>query len=74
MIGNPDFRGQGYGREAIQEVLNYLFMSLKLQAIFLGVDLKNDNAISIYRNLGFSEYSSDKNRMVMVKRVSADFK
>ena len=74
MIGNPDFRGQGYGREAIQEVLNYLFMSLKLQAIFLGVDLKNDNAISLYRNLGFSEYSSDKNRMVMVKRVSADFK
>lgn len=74
MIGNPDFRGQGYGREAIQEVLNYLFMSLRLQAIFLGVDLKNDNAISLYRNLGFSEYSSDKNRMVMVKRVSADFK
>jgi RimJ/RimL family protein N-acetyltransferase len=74
MIGNPDFRGQGYGREAIQEVLNYLFMSLKLQAIFLGVDLKNDNAISLYRNLGFSVYSSDKNRMVMVKRVSADFK
>ncbi len=74
MIGNPDFRGQGYGREAIQEVLNYLFMSLQLQAIFLGVDLKNVHAISLYRNLGFSEYSRDKNRMVMVKRVSADFK
>ncbi len=30
MIGNPDFRGQGYGREAMQEVVNYLFRSLRI--------------------------------------------
>lgn len=71
MIGNPDFRGQGYGREAMQEVLNYLFRSLRINEVLLGVDLKNSNAVSLYRSLGFCEYTIEENRMVMVKRVSA---
>lgn len=73
MIGNPEFRGLGYGREAMQGVLNYLFNSLKLKEVFLGVDLKNFDAISLYETLGFSEHLREKNSMTMVKKKSSNF-
>ncbi len=73
MIGDPKFRGLGYGREAMQEVLKYLFNSLKMQEVFLGVDLKNLDAISLYKGLGFSEHLSEERSMVMVKRVLPNF-
>lgn len=73
MIGNPEFRGLGYGREAMQGVLNYLFNSLKLKQVFLGVDLKNFDAISLYETLGFSEHLREKNTMTMVKKKSSNF-
>jgi RimJ/RimL family protein N-acetyltransferase len=72
MIGKPEHRGLGYGREAMQEVLNYLFGALKLNAVFLGVDFKNINAVSLYKSLGFSEHSRENSGMVMVKKVSSD--
>ena len=70
MIGNPEFRGRGYGREATQEVLNYLFNSLKLKEVFLGVDLKNFDAIALYETLGFSEHLREENSMTMIKKIS----
>lgn len=73
MIGNPEFRGLGYGREAMQGVLNYLFNSLKIKEVFLGVDLKNFDAISLYETLGFSEHLREKNTMTMVKKKSSNF-
>lgn len=73
MIGSPESRGLGYGREALHEVLNYLFKSLKLHEVFLGVDFKNIAAISLYKKLGFNEHSRNEYSMVMVKRVSPDF-
>lgn len=73
MIGDPEFRGRGYGREAMQEVLNYLFNSLKLKEVFLGVDLKNFEAISLYKALGFSEHFREENSMAMVKKISSHF-
>ena len=73
MIRNPEFRGLGYGREAMQGVLNYLFNSLKLKEVFLGVDLKNFDAISLYETLGFSEHLREKNSMTMVKKKSSNF-
>lgn len=70
MIGSPEFRGLGYGREAMHEVLNYLFSSLTLREVFLGVDFKNINAVLLYKSLGFTEHSREENSMVMVKRLS----
>jgi len=68
MIGSPEFRGRGYGREAMQEVLNYLFNSLKIEQVFLGVDLKNSDAVSLYKTLGFSEHLREALSMIMVKK------
>lgn len=73
MIGDPEFRGRGYGREAMQEVLNFLFNSLKLKEVFLGVDLENLDAISLYKTLGFSEHLREENSLTMVKKISPNF-
>ncbi len=73
MIGDPEFRGRGYGREAVQEVLNFLFSSLKLKEVFLGVNLKNFDAVSLYENLGFIEHLREENSMTMVKKISSNF-
>lgn len=73
MIGDPEFRGRGYGREAMQEVLNYLFNSLKLKEVFLGVDLLNYDAISLYETLGFSEHLREEKSVTMVKKISPNF-
>jgi RimJ/RimL family protein N-acetyltransferase len=73
MIGNPEFRGRGYGREAVQEVLKFLFNSLKLKEVFLGVDLKNFDAIALYETLGFSEHLREENSMTMIKKISPNF-
>jgi RimJ/RimL family protein N-acetyltransferase len=67
MIGNPKFRGLGYGREAMEKVLSYLFDFLKLQAVYLGVDLENLSAINLYKKLGFREYELNANSMFMKK-------
>jgi RimJ/RimL family protein N-acetyltransferase len=67
MIGSPEFRGLGFGREALEIVMDYFFNSLKLQDIYLGVDLLNLSAISLYRSLGFSEYELENKRIVMRK-------
>lgn len=73
MIGSPEFRGLGYGREAMHEVLMFLFSSLKLREVFLGVNFKNSYAVSLYESLGFEVHSRENNSMVMVKRVSPNF-
>jgi RimJ/RimL family protein N-acetyltransferase len=68
LIGSPEFRGLGYGREALEIVLDYLFNSLKLQAIYLGVDHKNFGAISLYRSLGFVEFTIQEHSTIMIKK------
>lgn len=67
MIGSPEFRGLGYGREALQGVLSYLFNSLEIKEVFLGVDHKNIPAISLYKSLGFLESTKEVDRLIMVK-------
>lgn len=66
MIGSKEFRGLGYGFEALEIVLEYLFNSLDLQEIHLGVDLRNLGAISLYKKLGFKEYKMNADSMLML--------
>ena len=61
MIGDLTSRGKGYGKESLSAVLDFLFCSLALKEVFLGVDLDNFVAISLYRKLGFSDFELEKN-------------
>lgn len=67
MIGSTQFRGLGFGKEAISGVLEYLFNVLNLRETYLGVDLGNLSAIALYKSLGFTEYTISETRMIMSK-------
>jgi len=48
-------KGQGYGKEAIQWVMKFCFETLGYHRLWLDVFTNNHRAISIYRQLGFTE-------------------
>ena len=53
VIGEPDARDQGYGREALQLLLRYSFDDLNLNKLCLWVYDFNARGIHVYEKLGF---------------------
>ncbi len=54
-IGDPDYRGKGYGADALQMILRYAFHELNLNRVGLDVIEYNDSAIRAYTKAGFKE-------------------
>lgn len=54
-IGDRDYLGRGYGREAIGMLLDYGFRMLNLQRVYLNVNARNSRAIRAYLACGFVE-------------------
>ncbi|WP_263706472.1 GNAT family N-acetyltransferase [Shouchella tritolerans] len=52
-IGEKDFWGKGYGREALTLLLNYSFLEMNLHRVYLRVFSFNKKAIRLYEKLGF---------------------
>lgn len=52
-IGEPDYRGLGYGYEAISLALDFAFRELNLHRVQLTVFGYNTHAIALYEKLGF---------------------
>ncbi|WP_345240310.1 GNAT family protein [Pontibacillus salipaludis] len=53
MIGEKDYWGEGYGKEALLLFLNFVFMELNLHKISLKVFSFNEKAKSMYERMGF---------------------
>ena len=53
MIGDPEYRGKGYGTEATRLMISYGFRVLNLNRIGLSVYAGNKPAIRAYRRAGF---------------------
>ncbi len=53
LIGNDQARGKGLGSEAARLVVDYGFMKLNLETIYLGVNTENRQAIGSYEKAGF---------------------
>jgi RimJ/RimL family protein N-acetyltransferase len=66
VIGEPDARGRGLGREATALVCRYGFEQLGVDEVRLEVDPRNEPAIRAYRSAGF--VPAGRNDM----RVTAD--
>ena len=61
-IGDSNYRCNGYGREALNLLLDYGFNYLNLDNIYLEVISFNEIAINCYKNVGFREtYKCRKN-------------
>jgi RimJ/RimL family protein N-acetyltransferase len=52
-IGDPEFRGKGYGRDSLELILNYAFNELNLYRVGLDVIANNNRAIKAYERAGF---------------------
>jgi RimJ/RimL family protein N-acetyltransferase len=54
-IGDKDYRGRGYGREAVGLLLLYAFRLRNLRRVWLEVHAANERGIRAYRSCGFVE-------------------
>ena len=54
-IGDKDYWGRGYGREAIRLLLDYAFRLRNVRRVYLSVNGNNERAIRAYRACGFVE-------------------
>ena len=54
-IGDKTYWGQGYGREAVQLLVDYGFRHHNLHKVWLEVHGRNQRAIRAYRACGFVE-------------------
>ncbi|MCC7209609.1 MAG: GNAT family N-acetyltransferase [Anaerolineae bacterium] len=52
-IGEPAYRGKGYGTDAMELALNYAFYELNLYRVSLSVFSYNPRAIHVYEKVGF---------------------
>ncbi|MCF7845323.1 MAG: GNAT family N-acetyltransferase [Candidatus Pacebacteria bacterium] len=52
-IGEEEYRGKGYGTEAIKKVIEYAFLSVNLRKITLSVLSFNERAKKCYKKCGF---------------------
>lgn len=52
-IGDPEYRGKGYGTEAMKLILKYAFRGLNLHRVSLDVFDYNTRAIRSYEKCGF---------------------
>jgi hypothetical protein len=53
-IGDPEYRGSGYGSNALRTVIKYGFEQLNLNRIF-GEVYNNNEAVGVYRHIGFKD-------------------
>ncbi|MBZ0301970.1 MAG: GNAT family N-acetyltransferase [Anaerolineae bacterium] len=54
-IGDKEYWGQGYGRDAVRTLVHYGFQYRNLHKVFLRVHARNQRAIRAYRAVGFVE-------------------
>lgn len=54
-IGDENYWGKGYGKEALKLLINFAFNSLNLHMLYLEVFSYNENATKMYEKLGFKK-------------------
>lgn len=54
-IGDPDYVGKGYGREAMRLFLDYVFRIRGWRRVWLETSANNERAIRSYKAIGFVE-------------------
>lgn len=64
-IGDKEFRGKGYGTEAIQLLLDYGFRYLNLNSVKLTLLAVNERAYNCYLKCGFKYSGRDRNAIFL---------
>jgi len=53
LIGEQEYFGKGYGREAVTLLLNFCYWSLNMNRVYLEVIKENTKAVQLYEQCGF---------------------
>lgn len=62
-IGEAEFRGKGYGSQALSMLLHYAFGELSLNRVTAVVTAYNEGALRLFRKFGFMEESRRRNAL-----------
>ncbi|MDA3850272.1 MAG: GNAT family protein [Spirochaetaceae bacterium] len=82
VIGEKDYWGKGYGKEATQLALDFAFNFLNIHNIMLGVYAFNQRAYHLYKKIGFKEIGrkrefqtlgGEKFDMIMMDLLSTEY-
>ncbi len=73
LIGDPRFRGRGYGQEAVHLLLDAAFNLVNLESVELGVFAFNKHAIACYEKVGFKEVGGKKHDVVLMDILTSEF-
>lgn len=63
MIGETEYRGKGYAREALSLLLSFAFKTLKMYRVSLEVIETNVAAANLYKSLGFRVEGVERGRV-----------
>lgn len=83
IIGEKEYWGQGYGREAVELVLDFAFNCLNLHNMMLGVYEFNVRALKLYERIGFKEIGRKREHqtiagkrydMIMMDLLASEYK
>ena len=67
-IGDKEYWGRGYGRDAVSLLLDYAFRIRNLRRVWLEVHAENERAIRAYRACGFVEEGRQREHMWLAGR------
>ena len=63
-IGDPAYRGHGYGSDAIRILLRYAFLEMNLNRVGLEVMSYNERAIAAYEKIGFQHEGRQRETVI----------
>jgi RimJ/RimL family protein N-acetyltransferase len=55
LIGEPEYRGRGYGSEAVRLMVDYAFTAFNIRNVLLDTNSFNHRAFRAYQKVGFRE-------------------
>ena len=53
VINNPENRGKGYGKDALQALIKYCFLALNLHQIYCNITQGNEASIKLFKSCNF---------------------
>ncbi len=56
IVFDSKYTSMGYGKEALEDLLDHFFRSMKYRELILDVNQFNDRAINLYNSVGFLKY------------------
>jgi len=62
---SPDFQGKGYAFEAVNAVVDFLFLTYKKHRITASVDPENHRSINLLKKLGFRQEAHFKKSLLI---------